>query len=143
LDTSDWVLRSEEDKNQFGREPAIEGEARDILERQRAELRPGDIFIFGREVWNATLADMELPTGKAGSRRRRRSALCGARGMSEERAMFFSGHRTSSRFRRYEITARDDNRKDVVRVSEYRKKRFADSEGEKADKSAKVLRIPR
>jgi integrase len=157
LDVADWVLtlRSEEDKNEYGRELAIEGEAREILDRRRAQRRPGDVFIFGGvkpltnktvwTLWNATLEAMELPTGKAGFRPYdlKKTALRALRraGVSEERAMFFSGHRTSSTFRRYDITARDDNREDVVRVSEYRKRRFADKDGENADKSSKLLRI--
>jgi integrase len=159
LDTSDWVLtlRSEEDKNEYGRELAIEGENRDILEARRAKRQPGDVYIFGGaepllnkrvwKVWNAALKDIELPTGKAGFRPYdlKKTALRALRraGVSEERAMFFSGHRTASTFRRYDITARDDNREDVVRVSEYRKKRFADKDGEKTDKSARLLRLSR
>lgn len=157
LDTEDWVLslRSEEDKNDYGRELAIDGESREILERRLLQRRLGDVFIFGGakpitnkkvwQTWNATLEDMELPTGKAGFRPYdlKKTALRALRraGVTEERAMFFSGHRTASTFRRYDITVRDDNREDVARVSEYRRKRFADREGADADKSAKLLRI--
>lgn len=64
-------------------------------------------------------------------------------GVPEERAMFFSGHRTASTFRRYDITAREDNREDVARVSEYRRKRFADTDDENADSRARLLRLSR
>lgn len=57
--------------------------------------------------------------------------------------MFFSGHRTASTFRRYDITAREDNREDVARVSEYRRKRFSDKPTEDSDSRARLLRIPR
>jgi integrase len=160
LDTSDWVLtlRSEADKNDYGRELAIEDEARDIFERRIAALRPGDVYIFGdvepisdkviRNTFRRALVEMELPVGmkdgftpydlkKTALRAIRRS------GVPEERAMFFSGHRTASTFRRYDITARDDNREDVVRVTAYRKRRFADKGGEKADTDAKLMRISR
>jgi integrase len=159
LDTSDWILslRSEEDKNDFGRELAIEGESREILEARRAGRRPGDVFIFGGteplahkrvwNVWNAALKDMGLPSGEHGFRvyDLKKTALRALRraGVSEERAMFFSGHKTSSTFRRYDVTAREDNREDAARVTEYRRKRFADSGAANADKSARLLRIPR
>jgi integrase len=158
LDTSDWVLslRSEEDKNEYGRELAIEGEAREILERRRLERQPGDVYLFGgvqpisdkvvRNTWKRALAEMKLPTGmkdgftpydlkKTALRAIRRS------GVPEERAMFFSGHRTASTFRRYDITAREDNREDVARVSEYRRRRFSDKSGADSGSRAKLLRI--
>lgn len=158
LDASDWVLtlRSEEDKNEFGRELAIEGETREILDRRRANRRPGDVFIFGgvrpisdkviRNTWKKALVEMALPSGmKAGfvPYDLKKTALRAIRrsGVPEERAMYFSGHRTAATFRRYDITAREDNREDVARVSEYRRKRFADSSGENADSRAKLLRI--
>jgi len=56
--------------------------------------------------------------------------------------MHFSGHKTASTFRRYDIVARDDNREDAERVSAYRAKRFADKETAKADKGSKLLRLP-
>jgi hypothetical protein len=49
----------------------------------------------------------------------------------------------SATFRRYDITVQEDNREDVAKVTAYRKKRFADKDGEKADKSAKLLKLSR
>jgi integrase len=158
LDTSDWMLslRSEEDKNDYGRELAIEGEAREILDRRRRDRQPGDVYIFGgaapisdkvvRNTWKRALAAMDLPAGmkdgftpydlkKTALRAIRRS------GVPEERAMFFSGHRTASTFRRYDITAREDNREDVARVSEYRRRRFSDKAGANSDSHSKLLKM--
>ncbi len=168
LDMKDWVLTlpSEEDKNEEGREIAIAGESREIL-----EWRPRDIseFIFGHaqlgctfgrggrklrglterhilEVWHEALRRMGVPSGEAGflPYDLKKTALRALRrsGIPEERAMHFSGHRTASTFRRYDIVAREDNREDALRVSDYRKMRFADNERENADKSAKLLSIP-
>jgi hypothetical protein len=64
-------------------------------------------------------------------------------GVPEERAMYFSGHKTARTFRRYDVTVNEDNREDVARVTEYRKRRFADKGGEKTDSRAKLLRISR
>lgn len=160
LDARDWALTlpSEEDKNNAGRELDVAGEAREILERRLTVRRPGDAFIFGGakpisnklvwKTWNLALADMELPFGqKAGFTPYdlKKTALRALRraGIPEERAMFFSGHRTASTFRRYDVTAREDNREDMAKASEYRRKRFADKDAEDADKEAKLLRIPR
>jgi hypothetical protein len=97
------------------------------------------------KTWNTVLAEMELPTGEAGFRPYdlKKTALRALRraGIPEERAMYFSGHSTSSTFRRYDITARDDNRQDMKSATEYRRKKFADKEGSDADKAAKLLRI--
>jgi integrase len=158
LDVSDWVLSldSRKDKSKYGRELAIEGESREIFERRRAARRPGDVYIFGgREqvshsmllrTWNRALAEMGLPTGmEAGfvPYDLKKTALRAIRraGVPEERAMYFSGHRTARTFRRYDVTVNEDNREDVARVTAYRKKRFSDNEGEKSDKDAKLLRI--
>lgn len=171
LDTKDWtlVLPSEEDKNEEGREIALAGEGREIIERRTHGFSD---FIFGHEpsgctfgrggrgrrlrnlterhileVWNAALVQMELPSGEKGFRPYdlKKTALRAIRrsGVPEERAMHFSGHKTASTFRRYDIVAREDNREDAQRVSDYRAKRFADKDGENADKAAKLLRIPR
>ena len=43
----------------------------------------------------------------------------------------------------YDVTAREDNREDMAKATEYRRKRFADKEAKDADKSAKLLRISR
>ena len=43
--------------------------------------------------------------------------------------MFFSGHRTASTFRRYDVTSREDNREDMQRATEYRRKRFGGKAG--------------
>jgi hypothetical protein len=61
--------------------------------------------------------------------------------LPEERAMFFSGHRTARTFRLYDIVASEDNREDAQRFSDYRRKRFADKGGEKTDKGSKLLRV--
>jgi integrase len=160
LDVSDWILTldSRRDKSKFGRDLAIDGEARQILERRRVARQPGDLYIFGGarpvshsmllRVWNRALAEMELPCGmkdgytpydlkKTALRAIRRS------GVPEERAMFFSGHKTARTFRRYDLTANEDNREDMAKVTEYRRRRFADKEGEKTDKGSKLLRIQR
>lgn len=160
LDTSDWVLSldSRRDKNKFGREIAIAGEGLEILERRLVARRPGDVFIFGGvkpvshsmllRVWGLALKEMELPVGmeagftpydlkKTALRAIRRS------GVSEERAMHFSGHRTARTFRRYDLTANEDNREDMAKVTAYRKRRFADKEGAETDKGSKLLRISR
>jgi len=55
--------------------------------------------------------------------------------------MFFSGRRTSRTFRRYDIVASEYNREGAQRVSDYRRKRFADKGAEKTDKSSKLLRV--
>jgi integrase len=158
LDLEDWILAldSRRDKNKFGREIAVDGEAREILERRSAARQPGDVYIFGGRkpvshsmllrVWNQALEQMELPHGmeegfvpydlkKTALRAIRRS------GVPEERAMFFSGHRTARTFRRYDLIANDDNREDMGKVTAYRKRRFADKGGEKTDSRAKLLRI--
>ncbi len=169
LDTKDWVLvlPSEEDKNEEGREIALAGEGREIIEWRSRDFSE---FIFGHaqlgctfgrggrrlkglterhiiEVWNKALAEMGLPSGEKGFRPYdlKKTALRAIRrsGVPEERAMHFSGHKTASTFRRYDIVAREDNREDAQRVSDYRRTRFADSGGSDADKSAKLLRIPR
>jgi len=169
LDAKDWVLTlpSEEDKNEEGRELALADEGREIVERRTRDFSE---FIFGHaaegctfgrggrrlrgltekhvlEVWNVALAEMGLPSGEKGFRPYdlKKTALRAIRraGVPEERAMHFSGHRTASTFRRYDLVARDDNREDARRISEYRRGRFADSEGSDTDKSAKLLRIPR
>jgi integrase len=157
LDTKDWMLSldSREDKNKYGRELAIEGESREIIERRIAARHPGDVYLFGSwkpishtmllRVWNKALDEMELPHGvengytpydlkKTALRAIRRS------GVPEERAMYFSGHKTSRTFRRYDVVASEDNREDVARVTQYRKQRFAAKD---AAKGSKLLRIPR
>jgi len=130
---------------------------REIIERRSAKRRPGDVYIFGGagpvknkavwKTWNLALAEMELPSGEAGYRPYdlKKTALRALRrsGIPEERAMFFSGHRTANTFRRYNVTAREDNREDMRMATEYRRKRFADSEGADADKAARLLRIRR
>lgn len=157
LDERDWVLRlpSEEDKNKMGRELDVEGEAREILERRIAQRSPGDVYIFGGvepiknklvwKTWNLVMEKMELPSGEAGYRPYdlKKTALRALRraGISEARAMFFSGHSTPATFRRYDVTGSDDNREDMQKVTDYRTKRFADKSGSNADKSAKLLRI--
>jgi integrase len=157
LDEEDWVLslRSEEDKNEYGRELAVGGDAREILERRIAKRRPGDVYIFGDakpirnkvvwKTWNLVMEDMELPSGEEGFRPYdlKKTALRALRrsGIPEERAMYFSGHTTPSTFRRYDLTDREDNREDMDKVTAYRKKRFADKKGKNADRSAKLLRI--
>jgi integrase len=161
LDEKDWVLTLPvgEDKNRAGRELDVsEGEAREILERRLAARLPGDVFIFGSpkptsnkvvwKWWNEVLQKMKLPTGQEAGFTPydlKKTALRALRraGIPEERAMYFSGHSTPSTFRRYNITARDDNREDMQRATEYRRKRFADKAASDADKSAKLLRIPR
>jgi integrase len=160
LDVGDWVLSldSREDKNKYGRELAIEGESREILERRRQARQPGDVYIFGDSrpvthsrllrVWRLALAEMELPCGMEGGfvpYDLKKTALRAIRrsGVPEERAMYFSGHKTARTFRRYDVTVNEDNREDVARVTEYRKRRFADKGGEKTDSRAKLLRISR
>ena len=159
LDESDWVLRlpSEEDKNQMGRELDVAGEAREILERRLSQRQPGDVYIFGGaapiknklvwKTWNVVMKKMDLPSGVEGFRPYdlKKTALRALRraGIPEERAMFFSGHRTANTFRRYDVTAREDNREDMNKATEYRAKRFADKASADADKSAKLLRIPK
>lgn len=169
LDAEDWVLTlaAEDDKNKFGREIALAGEGREIIER-RPRGFSGLIFghepegcTFGRgghgrklatlterhvrEVWKKALEKMELPCGETGFRPYdlKKTALRAIRrsGVPEERAMHFSGHKTASTFRRYDIVARDDNREDAERVSAYRARRFADKEPADADKRSKMLRI--
>jgi integrase len=151
LDRIDWVLtlRAEDDKNEAGRDLAVEGEAREIIGRRLARMRLGDVYIFGgvnplseklvRNTWDGALADLKLPVGmkdgyvvydlkKTALRAIRRS------GVPEERAMYFSGHKTSNTFNRYNITAQDDNREDMKRATEYRQKRFAESRREENGK---------
>ena len=43
---------------------------------------------------------------------------------------------------RYDVTAREDNREDMVKATEYRRERFADNSTTDAEKRAKLLRIP-
>jgi integrase len=162
LDEQDWVLtlQAEEDKNEYGRELDIGGEAREILERRIAKRKPGDVYIFGGvepirnklvwKTWNLVMGDMELPAGEEGFRPYdlKKTALRALRraGIPEERAMYFSGHRTSNTFRRYNLTDREDNREDMARVSAYRRERFtkrSDKSGGASDKSAKLLRLSR
>jgi integrase len=160
LDVSDWVLTldSREDKNEYGRELAVDGEAREIFERRRAARQPGDVYIFGGvtpvshsmilRVWRLALEKMELPSGMEGGYvpyDLKKTALRAIRrsGVPEERAMFFSGHTTAKTFRRYNLTSNEDNREDVAKVTEYRRKKFADKGGEKTDKGSKLLRIRR
>jgi integrase len=159
LDGKDWVLTlpSQEDKNEMGRELDIAGEAKEILERRLAKRQVGDVFIFGNakpianklvwKTWNAVMEKMELPSGEEGYRPYdlKKTALRALRraGIPEERAMFFSGHRTANTFRRYDVTAREDNREDMQRATEYRAKRFADKTAADPDKTAKLLRIPK
>jgi integrase len=155
LDAEDWVLTlsSDEDKNRFGRELALAGEGRKIIEgrsRDFSELifgHPPVGCTFGRggrrlrelterhlrEVWTLALREMDLPSGEEGFRPYdlKKTALRAIRraGVPEERAMHFSGHKTASTFRRYDIVAREDNREDAERVSAYRKKRFSGGGG--------------
>lgn len=159
LDECDWVLAlpSCEDKNREGRELSLDGEAREIIERRLGKRQPGDVYIFGGaepirnklvwKKWNLIMKKMELPSGEAGYRPYdlKKTALRALRraGIPEERAMFFSGHRTANTFRRYDVTAREDNREDMRKATEYRAKRFADRNGADADKAAKLLRISR
>jgi len=63
-------------------------------------------------------------------------------GIPEERAIFSPGTRPRT-FRRYDVTVREDNRENMERSTEYRRKRFADSSAADADKAANLLRIPR
>jgi integrase len=165
LDERDWTLtlRSEEDKNEYGRELALGGEAREIIERRLAKRRPGDLYIFGGSdpipnklvwrTWNLVMTDMELPSGEKGFRPYdlKKSALRALRrsGIPEERAMYFSGHTTASTFRRYDLTDREDNRADMERASAYRRERFkaaraeSDKSSSASDNPAKLLRIPK
>ena len=96
------------------------------------------------------MADMELPSGEEGFRPYdlKKTALRALRrsGIPEERAMYFSGHKTANTFRRYDLTDHEDNAEDMARVSAYRRKRFkagSDKSGSSSDKSAKLLRIAR
>lgn len=158
LDIEDWTLSldSREDKNNYGRDLAISGEAREIFERRRAGRLPGDVYIFGGRkqvlhsmllrVWNLALAKMELPHGMDGGYvpyDLKKTAIRAIRrsGVPEERAMFFSGHKTTRTFRRYDIVSSEDNREDVAKVTAYRKRRFADKDREKTDKGSKLLRV--
>lgn len=160
LDQNDWTLtlRAEEDKNKAGRVLSVAGEAREILERRIARRRPGDVYIFGRvkpignkliwKTWNAALAELELPSGVDGFRPYdlKKTAIRALRraGIPEERAMHFSGHSTTSTFRRYDQTASEDNFEDMERVTLYRKERMKGSQkdtGGDAERGAKLLRL--
>jgi integrase len=159
LDEKDWVLTlpAGEDKNRAGRELDVSGEAREILERRLKARRPGDVYIFGGpkpianklvwRVWNLALERMGLPSGQEAGFTPydlKKTALRALRraGIPEERAMYFSGHVTPSTFRRYNITSRDDNREDMQKATEYRRRRFAHTQAADADTGAKLLRIP-
>ena len=97
-------------------------------------------------TWNLVMAKMKMPSGEEGYRPYdlKKTALRALRRakIPEERAMFWSGHRASSTFRRYDITDLEDAREDMKLVSRYRKKRFADKKGSGADKTGKLLKIP-
>jgi hypothetical protein len=52
-------------------------------------------------------------------------------------------HRPARTFRRYDVVASEDHREEAAKVTACRKRRFADKDGENADKGARLLRIPR
>jgi integrase len=132
FDPEAWTLaiRDENDKNEFGRLLAVEGELRLVIESRLARRYPGCSWIFHREgnrltdTWvrrffNAVCSQVGIATGrKLGGKvpyDLKKTALRTLRqaGVSEERSMIFSGHKTAQTFRDYAITDDTDQRADL------------------------------
>jgi len=147
-DHSDRVLtlRSEEDKNEEGRELSLAGDAETIIRRRIARRNLGDVYIFGgakpitpkhvRGVWAEALGDLKLAAGIKAPKGfivydLKKTALRAIRraGVPEERAMYFSGHKNANTFRRYDITVKEDNREDMEKATAYRHARFKTETG--------------
>lgn len=139
FDREEWVLSlpAKDDKNKYARPIPLTGELRAIIERRmKARPSPSCLSIFHRRgnridpnklrdrVFYPVCRELGIATGRAAGKipyDLKRTGLRTMRraGVPEERAMQFSGHRTTSTFRRYAITDLDDLRGDVQRVDAY------------------------
>jgi integrase len=104
-------------KNRHGRELPLVGELAEVIARARADRRLDCPFVFQRDgqpilsfrkSWKAACKAAGLGAIHVHDLRRSAARNLIRAGISENVAMRFTGHKTASIFRRYDIVTRDD-----------------------------------